>query len=41
MNTFKNYTTLHLHLDWIDVLEVTILLMICITKYVFQTKQEI
>ena len=39
--TVKNYTTIHLQLSWIDVLEVVILLMAFLIKYVFQRKQMI
>ena len=39
MNTIKNYITLHLQLNLIDVLEVVILLMTYLIKYVFQAKQ--
>ena len=39
MNTVENFTTIHLWLNYIDVLEVVILLMTCLIKYVFQIKQ--
>ena len=38
--TVKNYT-IYLQLNWIDVLEVVILLMTYLIEYVFQTKQKI
>ena len=38
MNTVKNYPTIHLRLNWIDMLEVVILLMTYLIKYVFQIK---
>ena len=41
MDTVKNYTTIHLQLKKVDVLEVVILLMIYLIRYVFQTKQKI
>ena len=41
MNTVKNYTNIHLRLSYIDVLEVVILLMTYLIKYVFQRKQKI
>ena len=39
-NTVKNDSTIHLQLNWIDVLEVVIPLMTYL-KYVFQMKQKI
>ena len=36
MNTVKNYTTIDLQLSYIDVLEVIILLMTYLIKYVFK-----
>ena len=39
-NTVKNCSTIHLQLNWIDVLEVVIPLMTYL-KYVFQMKQKI
>ena len=41
MNTIKNYNIIPLRLNWIDVLEVAILLMTYLIKYVLQTKQNI
>ena len=41
MNTVKNYATIHFQLNHIDVLEVVLLLMIYLIKYVFQIKQKI
>ena len=41
MNTVKNVATIHLQLNYINVLEVAILLMTCLVKHVFQTKQKI
>ena len=41
MNTVKNFTTIHLRLSWIDVLEVVILWMIYLIKYVLQIKDRI
>ena len=41
MNAVKNFTTIHLQLNEIDALEVIILLMTYLIKYVFQIKQEI
>ena len=41
MNTVKNFTTIHLWLNHIDVLEVVILLITYLIKYVFQNKQKI
>ena len=41
MNTVKNFTTFHLQLNKIDVLEVVILLMTYLIMYVFQTKQDL
>ena len=41
MNTVKNFTTIYLRLNEIDVLEVVLLLVIYLIKYVFQTKQKI
>ena len=40
MNTVKNFTTIHLHLNLIDVLEVVVLLMTYLIKNVFQIKQK-
>ena len=40
MNTIKNFTTMHLWLTKINVLEVVILLMTYLIKYVFQKKNE-
>ena len=37
----KNYTTIHLRLNEIGVLEIVILFMNFLIKYVFQTKQKI
>ena len=37
MNTVKNCTTVHLQLNYLDVLEVVILLMTYLIKYVFQS----
>ena len=41
MNIAKNYTIIHLQLSYIDVLEVVILLLNYLMKYVFQKKQKI
>ena len=41
MNTVKNYTTIYLQLNQMDVLEVVTILMTYLIKYVFQTKQKI
>ena len=41
MNTVKNVATIHLQLNYINVLEVAILLMTCLVKHVFQTKQDL
>ena len=41
MNTVKNFTTTHLRLNYIDVMEVLILLLTFLIKYVFQTKQKV
>ena len=41
MNAVKNFTTIHLLLNWIDVLEVVILLMNYLVKYVFEIEQKI
>ena len=41
INTVKNYFTIYLRLNYIDVSQVAILLMTSLTKYVFQTKQKI
>ena len=38
INTVKTFSTIHLVLNYIDVLEVVILLMTCQIKYVMQTK---
>ena len=38
MQTVKNFTTIHLKLKYIDVLEVVILLMTYLIKYVLQLK---
>ena len=38
MNTVKNYSTINLWLNEIDALEVVILLMTYLIKYVFQKK---
>ena len=40
MNIFKNFITICLQLNCIDVLEVVVLLMTYLIKYVFQMKQE-
>ena len=40
MNIFKNFTNICLQLNCIDVLEVVVLLMTYLIKYVFQMKQE-
>ena len=40
-NKVKNFTTIHLCLTYVDVLEAVILLMTCLIKYVFQIKQKI
>ena len=41
MNTVKNYITLQLQLNQIEVLEVVIFLMTYLINYVFQIKQKI
>ena len=41
MNTVKNYSTINLWLNEIDALEVVILLMTYLIKYVFQKKKQI
>ena len=41
MNTVKNFTTINLPLNEIDVLEVVVLLMIYLIKYAFQIKQKV
>ena len=41
MNTVKNFTTIHLRLNYIDVLEVGRILMTYLIRYVFQIKQKI
>ena len=41
MNTVKNFPTIHLRLNWIDLSEVVILWMIYLIKYVFQMKRKI
>ena len=41
MNRVNSYTTIHLQLNQIDVLEVVILLMTWLIKYISQTKQKI
>ena len=41
MNTAKNFTTIHLQLNYIDVLEVEILSMRYQEKYVLQIRQKI
>ena len=41
MSTVKNYTTIHLRLNLIDVLKVAILLMTDLVQYVFQIKQDL
>ena len=41
MNTDKNYTTIDLRLNQINLLEITILLMTYLMEYGFQTKQKI
>ena len=40
MNTVKNYSTINLWLNEIDALEVVILLMTYLIKYVFQKKNK-
>ena len=40
MNTVKNYITIHLRLNKIDVLEVVMHLITFVIKYVFQIKTE-
>ena len=39
MNTAKNFTSIHLQLNYTEVLELVILLMTYLIKYVFQIKQ--
>ena len=41
MNPVKNFTTIHLQLNYTNVLEVVILSMTYVIKYVFQIKQKI
>ena len=41
MNTVRNYPIIHLQLNWVDVLEVVVLLMTYLIKFVFQMKQKI
>ena len=41
MDTVSNFTTILFRLNYIDVLEVVILWMIYLIKYVFQIKQKI
>ena len=41
MSTVKNYTTIHLRLNLIDVLKVAILLMTDLVQFVFQIKQDL
>ena len=41
MNTVKNFITIHLRLNYIDVLEVGRILMTYLIRYVFQIKQKI
>ena len=41
MNTVRNYTTIHLQLNLIDVLEAVILLMTYLINYMFQIKQDL
>ena len=41
MNTVKYFTTIHLQLNYINMLEVVILLMTYAIKYVFQIKLNI
>ena len=41
MNTVKNFTTIHLRLNEIHVLEIVIVLMTYLKKYVFQLKLKI
>ena len=41
MNTVKNFITIHLQLNYIDVLEVGRILMTYLIRYVFQIKQKI
>ena len=41
MNTVKNFNSIHLRLNYIDLLEIVILLMTFLIKYVFQTKLKI
>ena len=40
MNTAKNFTTIHLRLNWIDGLEALILLMACLIKVCVPIKTE-
>ena len=40
-SAYKNYTTIHLRLIQIDLLEALILLMTYLIKYVFQKKETI
>ena len=41
MNSVKSFTTIHLKLDWTNVLEVVTHPMTYLIKYVFQIKQKI
>ena len=41
MNTFKNYTAIHLRLNQISLLEVVIFLMTYLKEYMFQLKLKI
>ena len=41
MNTVKNFTTIHLQLNYIDVLEVITLLMTYPIKHVFQITEDL
>ena len=41
MNTLKDYVTIHFQLISIDVLEIVILLMTYLIKYVLQIKQKV
>ena len=41
MNTLKDYVTIHFQLISIDVLEIVILLMTYLIKYMLQIKQKV
>ena len=41
MNAVKNFTTIPFQLNWIDVLEIVILLMTYLVQYGFKLKQDL